>query len=145
MASNAIYSQIAETFPDIKEEDILPEEDIHVMLREKGSKEVIAVYGCGCRQRAYRCDRPIYNCFEFGKYAEFNLSQSSVLKVIPVEEAIAISDDAERAGLLKSGGIPRRNGGVLSHCCDCRCNVMGPLYVPGPLMICVHPAAGVPE
>jgi ferredoxin len=111
--------------PDIKPEDILPEEDIHAMLREKGSKEVVAVYGCGCRQRAKRCDRPIYNCFEFGKYAEFNLNQSSALKVISVEEAIKISDEAERAGLLKSGGIPKRNGGVLCHCCECCCNVMG--------------------
>lgn len=114
-----------QTNKDVKPGDILPNEDIHAMLREKGSKEVIAVYGCGCRQRAHRCDRPIYNCFEFGKYAEFNLKQSSCLKVISVEEAIAISDDAERAGLLKSGGLMKRNGGVLCHCCECCCNVMG--------------------
>jgi len=31
--------------------------------------------------------------------------------VISVEEAIAISDEAERAGLLKSGGLPKRNEG----------------------------------
>ncbi|MBN1190364.1 MAG: 4Fe-4S binding protein [Dehalococcoidales bacterium] len=114
-----------QTNKDVIPEEILPEEDIHAMLLEKGSKEIIAVYGCGCRQRAKRCDRPIYNCFEFGKYAEFNLNQSSCLKVISVEESIAISDEAERAGLLKSGGIPKRNGGVLCHCCDCCCNVMG--------------------
>ncbi len=111
--------------PAIKPEDILPEEDIHAMIREKGKKEVIAVYGCGCRQRAKRCDRPVVNCFEFGKYAEFNLNQSSALKVISAEEAIAISDEAERAGLLKSGGLPKRNGGVLCNCCECCCNVMG--------------------
>jgi ferredoxin len=111
--------------PNIKPEDILPEEDIHAMLRMKGSQEIIAVSDCDCRIRAQRCDRPVYNCFEFGKYAEFNLNQSSSLKVISVEEAIAISDEAERAGLLKSGGISERNGGVLCHCCDCCCNVMG--------------------
>jgi len=111
--------------PNIKPEDILPEEDIHAMLREKGSKEVIAVSHCDCRVRAHQCDRPVENCFEFGKYAEFNLNQSSKLKVISVEEAIAISDEAERGGLLKSGGIRKENGGVLCHCCDCCCNVMG--------------------
>lgn len=111
--------------PNIKPEDILPEEDIHAMLRMKGRQEVIAVSDCDCRVRAQRCHRPIYNCFEFGKYAEFNLNQSSSLKVISVEEAIAISDEAERGGLLKSGGISERNGGVLCHCCDCCCNVMG--------------------
>jgi ferredoxin len=111
--------------PNIKPEDILPEEDIHAMLRMKGSQEVIAVSDCDCRIRAHRCDRPTYNCFEFGKYAEFNLNQSSSLKVISTEEAIAISDEAERAGLLKSGGIRKENGGVLCHCCDCCCNVMG--------------------
>jgi NAD-dependent dihydropyrimidine dehydrogenase PreA subunit len=111
--------------PNIKPEDILPEEDIHAMLREKAKKEVVAVSNCDCRIRAHRCDRPALNCFEFGKYAEFNLNQSSSLKVISVEEAIAISDEAERAGLLKSGGISQKNGGVLCHCCECCCNVMG--------------------
>jgi formate hydrogenlyase subunit 6/NADH:ubiquinone oxidoreductase subunit I len=114
-----------ESNPGIKPEDILPEEDIHTMLRMKGGQEVIAVSDCDCRIRAHRCDRPTYNCFEFGKYAEFNLNQSSSLKVVSVEEAIAISDEAERAGLLKSGGIRMENGGVLCHCCDCCCNVMG--------------------
>ncbi|MGD9142846.1 MAG: 4Fe-4S binding protein [Dehalococcoidia bacterium] len=111
--------------PSIKPEDILPEEDIHALLRMKGSQEVMAVSDCDCRVRAHKCDKPVYNCFEFGKYAEFNLNQSSSLKVISIEEAIAISDEAERAGLLKSGGIRKENGGVLCHCCDCCCNVMG--------------------
>ena len=111
--------------PNIKPEDILPQEDIHAMIRMKGSREIIAVSDCDCRVRAHRCDRPVVNCFEFGKYAEFNLNQSSSLKVISVEEAIAISDEAERGGLLKSGGLSERNGGVLCHCCDCCCNVMG--------------------
>jgi len=111
--------------PSIKSEDILPEEDIHALLRMKGSQEVIAVSDCDCRIRAHKCNRPTFNCFEFGKYAEFNLNQSSSLKVVSVDEAIAISDDAERAGLLKSGGIRKENGGVLCHCCDCCCNVMG--------------------
>jgi ferredoxin len=111
--------------PNIKPEDILPEEDIHAMLRMKASQEIMTVSHCDCRVRAHRCDRPVNNCFEFGKYAEFNLNQSSSLKVISLEEAIAISDEAERAGLLKSGGISKRNGGVLCHCCDCCCNVMG--------------------
>ncbi len=111
--------------PNIKPEDILPEEDIHAQLRMKGKQEVIAVYECACRKRVHGCDKPIYNCFEFGKYAEFNLNQSSVLKVISAEEAIAISDEAERSGLLKSGGLRKENGGVLCHCCECCCNVMG--------------------
>jgi ferredoxin len=111
--------------PKIKQKDILPEEDIYALLRMKGKKEIIAVSNCDCRVRAHKCDKPVLNCFEFGKYAEFNLNQSSSLKVITVEEAIAISDEAERAGLLKSGGISERNGGVLCHCCDDCCNVMG--------------------
>ncbi len=114
-----------ESNPAIRPEDILPEEDIHAMLREKGSREVIAVSDCDCRVRAHQCDKPIQNCFEFGKYAEFNVNQSSSLRVVSIEEAIAISDDAERAGLLKSGGIRMENGGVLCNCCSCCCNVMG--------------------
>ncbi len=116
--------------PNVKPEDILPEEDIHAMIREKGSKEVIAVHDCDCRRRGHgrignKCHRPTYNCFEFGKYAEFNLNQSTSFKKISVEEAIAISDEAERGGLLKSNGLRKENGGVLCHCCDCCCNVMG--------------------
>ena len=124
--SRIIPARLAlESNPNIKLEDILPEEDIHAMLREKAKKEIVAVSHCDCRVRAHRCDKPVLNCFEFGKYAEFNLNQSSSLKVVSVEEAIAISDEAERAGLLKSGGISQKNGGVLCHCCDCCCNVMG--------------------
>jgi NAD-dependent dihydropyrimidine dehydrogenase PreA subunit len=111
--------------PEIKPEDILPEEDIHAMLRMKGSQEVIAVFDCPCRRRARRCGRPTLNCFEFGKYAEFNLNQSTSLKKVSIEEAIAISDEAERGGLLKSGGLSKKNGGVLCNCCECCCNVMG--------------------
>ena len=111
--------------PNIKPEDILPEEDIHALLRMKGSQEVMAVSDCDCRIRAHKCDKPVLNCIEFGKYAEFNLNQSSSLKVISIEEAIAISDEAERSGLLKSGGLRKENGGVLCHCCECCCNVMG--------------------
>jgi len=111
--------------PRLKPEDILPEEDIHAQLRMKGAQEVIAVFDCPCRRRARRCDRPTFNCMEFGKYAEFNLNQSTVLKTISVDEAIAISDEAEKAGLLKSGGLRKENGGVLCHCCECCCNVMG--------------------
>ena len=113
-----------ESNPAIKPGDILPEEDIHWMIRDKGGREVIAVSDCDCRVRAHNCDKPRENCFEFGKYAEFNLNQSSSLRVVSVEEAIAISDEAERAGLLKSGGL-RSEGGVLCNCCDCCCNVMG--------------------
>ena len=111
--------------PDIKPEDVLPEEDVHAMLRMKASQEIMTVSDCDCRVRAHRCDRPVLKCFEFGKYAEFNLNQSSTLKEISIDEAIAISNEAEKAGLLKSGGISERNGGVLCHCCDCCCNVMG--------------------
>jgi len=114
-----------ESNPNIKPEDILPQEDIHWMLRDKGSREVIAVSDCDCRVRAHNCDKPVQNCFEFGKYAEFNLNQSSSLRVVSVEEAIAISDEAERAGLLKSGALRKENGGVLCNCCDDCCNVMG--------------------
>jgi ferredoxin len=111
--------------PNIKPEDILPEEDVHAMLRMKGSQETMAVCDCACRIRAHMCDRPKSTCLEFGKYAEFDLNQSSKLKVVSIDEAIAISDQAERAGLLKSNGIRKENGGVLCHCCDDCCDVMG--------------------
>jgi len=126
MMSRIVPARLAiDSNPNIKPEDILPEEDIHALLRMKGSQEVMAVRDCDCRIRAQRCDRPTFNCFEFGKYAEFNLNQSSSLKVVSIEEAIAISDEAERGGLLKSGAISMNNGGVLCNCCECCCNVMG--------------------
>lgn len=113
--------------PNVREEDLLWYEDVHEMLRRKGEEGVIAVFDCPCRRRAHNCERPLWNCFEFGQYAEFNLSQDSRLKVISVEEAIAISDEAERAGLLPSGvgNFATGFGNVLCHCCQCCCNVMG--------------------
>jgi len=126
MMSRIVPARLAiDSNPNIKPEDILPEEDIHAMLRMKGSQEVMAVRDCDCRVRANNCDKPRFNCFEFGKYAEFNLNQSSVMKVVSIEEAIALSDEAERGGLLKSGAISKNNGGVLCNCCECCCNVMG--------------------
>jgi NAD-dependent dihydropyrimidine dehydrogenase PreA subunit len=126
--------------PNIKPEDILPEEDIHAMLRMKGSQEVMAVCDCACRIRAHKCDKPKMTCLEFGKYAEFDLKQSSRLKVVSIDEAIAISDEAERAGLLKSNGIRKENGGVLCHCCNDCCDVMGAVIRSGNARLLRNPS-----
>ena len=113
--------------PDIRPEQILWYEDMHEMLRRKGEEGIIGVFDCPCRRRAQNCDRPIWNCFEFGEYAEFNLNQDSRMKAISVDEAIAISDEAEKAGLIHNaaGNYAVGLGGVLCNCCECCCNVMG--------------------
>ena len=113
--------------PNIRPEQILWYEDVHEMLRRKGKEGVIGVFDCPCRRRAHNCDKPIFNCFEFGAYAEFNLNQDSRMKKISVDEAIAISDEAEKAGLVHNapGNYATGMGNVLCNCCECCCNVMG--------------------
>jgi electron transport complex protein RnfB len=68
--------------------------------------------------RGPKCDHPLWNCFSFRKdQAEFNLSRGAQLKIYSVEEALAKSDEAERAGLIHEG--PTNSATMPGIICSC--------------------------
>jgi NAD-dependent dihydropyrimidine dehydrogenase PreA subunit len=102
--------------PDIKKEQLLWHEDIEQIFQRA---EIVVSGPCGCRSgggmggkseikyednRGNRCDHPMWNCFQFSKSVlEFARGRGSLMKVYTVEDAIAKSDEAERAGLIHEG------------------------------------------
>jgi NAD-dependent dihydropyrimidine dehydrogenase PreA subunit len=113
--------------PKIKKEDLLWHEDIEEVFKRA---DVIAAGPCGCRVgggmggktegevKNVKCEHPLWNCFQFRKdMAEFNLKRGADIKIYSVEEALAKSDEAERAGLIHEG--PTNSATAPAIICSC--------------------------
>jgi ferredoxin len=110
--------------PKIKKEDLLWHEDIEQIFKKA---DVIAAGICGCRagagmggraRQGPKCDHPLWNCFSFRKdMAEFNLKRGGNVRIYSVEEALAKSDEAERAGLIHEG--PMNSATAPNIICSC--------------------------
>ena len=126
--------------PKIKKEQLLWHEDMEQIFRRA---DVIAAGPCGCRvgggmgggasikfedNRGTKCDHPMWNCFQFRKeMAEFNLKRGDKIKIYSVEEALAKSDEAERAGLIHEG--PTNSATMPGVICSCGADCCGMLIV----------------
>jgi electron transport complex protein RnfB len=126
--------------PDIKKEDLLWHEDIEQIFRRA---EIIISGPCGCRSggsmggrstiklednRGTRCDHPMWNCFQFSKevlnFARRDGGHGN-MKVYTVEEALAKSDEAERAGLIHEGPFNAAvMPGVICSCANDCCGII---------------------
>lgn len=126
--------------PDIKKEDLLWHEDIEEIFRRA---EIIISGPCGCRSggsmggkssvkpednRGVKCDHPMWNCFQFSKevlnFARRNGGHGN-MKVYTVEEALAKSDEAERAGLIHEGPFNAAvMPGVICSCASDCCGII---------------------
>ncbi len=110
--------------PKIKKEQLLWHEDIEQIFRKA---DVIAAGICGCRagqgmgggrRSETHCGHPLWNCFQFRKdMAEFNLGRGNEMRIYSVEEALAKSDEAERAGLIHEG--PTNSASMPAIICSC--------------------------
>ncbi|MBN1569733.1 MAG: 4Fe-4S binding protein [Acidobacteria bacterium] len=102
-----------ERSPDIKPEDILPEENFKLRI-ENAKSRILAP--CGCRVSwGYKCKKPLMVCFAcFDRpRGEYYLNQPGrLLKEVTLEEALATARQAEEAGLVHWGDC---------YCCDCCC------------------------
>jgi ferredoxin len=118
--------------PKISPEQVLWYEDMaQIFARE----EMIGMVKCPCRKEFHNCDRPRETCFYFGKEAvERDINEYSVMRKLTLEEAIALSDQAEIGGLMhlmgNFAGIPDY---VMCHCCECCCVVLSPAIASGRL------------
>jgi ferredoxin len=118
--------------PKIKPEQVLWYED---MAQIFAHEEQIGIVECPCRKEFHNCDRPLMSCYYFSKHIlERDINEHSTMKKLTVEEAIAYSDELEKAGLMhlmpNYAGMPDY---VLCNCCECCCVVLKPAISSGRL------------
>jgi Pyruvate/2-oxoacid:ferredoxin oxidoreductase delta subunit len=105
--------------PDPRE--IVPLDVVSEMVR---SQKLIGVAECYCRisfeMQGDFCAKPRETCFVFNHFAQ-SLIELGVARPLPVEEALAILRDCERAGLVHN--IDNFQGEIrgLCNCCACHC------------------------
>jgi Na+-translocating ferredoxin:NAD+ oxidoreductase RNF subunit RnfB len=82
----------------------------------------IAVANCICRvQRSLvdkNCDKPVEVCLVFGSHADYYVGKK-MGRMIGVDEALAIMDRAEEAGLVSQPFNAQNPGGMCNCCGDC--------------------------
>ena len=85
-----------------------------------------AVAPCICRREAQvmgePCDKPLETCLSFGVAADF-YQRNGLGRSISKEEALAILQQAEKAGLVLQPGNAQ-NALFLCTCCGCCCGVL---------------------
>jgi len=106
--------------PDISPSKILPDEDVTSIIE---NAEMICVVHCVCKTMWRGCNAPTEVCLQFNQWAEYTLSRGGGRK-ISIEEALAISDSAEKAGLVHAINIYAPI--VMCNCCKDCCIVIDP-------------------
>ncbi len=105
-----------ELSPNIKPEQILPEENFKLKLQN--TKRIIVGH-CGCRKNWSRCDHPEETCFAplAGRAGEFfiELPHRTSIREISLEEALDVVRRNEEAGLVNTGNC---------FCCTCSCEIL---------------------
>jgi Na+-translocating ferredoxin:NAD+ oxidoreductase RNF subunit RnfB len=117
--------------PDIRPEDILPCETLREVMKQILEREKLAVVHCPCRRGLRECDRPLEVCLQPKGRAEYQINRGAAKGELSLEEAIAIMDSAEEAGLVhmvNNNVIPR---GVMCNCCSCCCIMLNPILTHG--------------
>lgn len=105
-----------ELSPNIKPEQILPEENFKLKL--ENTKRIIVGH-CGCRKNWGKCDHPVETCFAplQGSGGEFFIEQPhrTSIREISLEEALDVVRRNEEAGLVNTGAC---------FCCTCSCEIL---------------------
>jgi ferredoxin len=90
------------------------------------SKSKIAVANCICRTQqeliGKGCDKPLEVCLMFGSHADFYV-ENGMGRYIGQEEALAILEKSEQAGLVNQPASMVNPGGMCNCCGDC-CGVL---------------------
>ena len=118
-----------------------------VMLYERAEELVrvqksFAVANCICRQEQHilgkGCDKPQESCLTFGMAAE-SVVRNGQGRAISMEEALAILQQAEKAGLVLQPANAK-NALFICTCCGCCCGVLRTLKrYPEPASIVASP------
>ncbi|OQY11143.1 MAG: hypothetical protein B6I31_05470 [Desulfobacteraceae bacterium 4572_19] len=90
------------------------------------SKKLISLADCVCRVQqkliGKGCDKPMEACFAFGSHAKYYI-ENNMGREISQEEALAILDECEKAGLVNQPASMINPGGMCNCCSDC-CGVL---------------------
>lgn len=102
---------------------VAPYEDARQIIK---TKDRIALANCICRVQQglleKGCDKPKEVCFSFGSHADYYVEQG-MGRYITQEEALAILDLSEKAGLVNQPANMINPGGMCNCCGDC-CGVL---------------------
>ena len=124
--------------PDIKPEQVLWYEDIAQMM-ERADK--IGAVDCDCRRIYGRCGKPEFTCVHFGNMVDYEVGRGSRMKRVSRQEALAIFDESEEAGLVHN--TPGNNAslsGVICNCCNDCCSTFEPAIQSGRLFEVASPS-----
>ena len=113
-----------ERSPGVSMADLPPQENLRELI--KGA-DLLSAVACSCRRSLRRCEAPVDNCLQFNKGAEHAINRGAGRK-LSVEEAIALADDAEEAGLIHTW--PFAVSPNLREICNC-CRDCCMLFDPG--------------
>jgi ferredoxin len=101
------------------EQRVAPYDDAVAMLRER---DQIVVIDCICRKRSglveEGCGKPLEACFMFGSMGQFYLDRG-IGRVVDVDEAVAILDRCQEAGLVTQPATAQNPAGMCNCCGDC--------------------------
>ena len=96
------------------------------LIEEVRAARKISVADCICRREARLidrgCDHPAETCLSFGAAAEYYI-ENGIGREVTADEAIAILEEADRAGLVHAGTNTRHLSN-LCNCCPCCCASM---------------------
>jgi Fe-S-cluster-containing hydrogenase component 2 len=106
--------------PEISPAKILPYEDLKRILE---SADVLCVIPCVCKFMWRKCNAPVEVCLQMNQWAQFTMAKGAGRKVT-LEEALAISDSAEEAGLVHT--MATAGSFVMCNCCSDCCIVIDP-------------------
>ena len=102
---------------------VAPYEDVKAIVK---SKDNIAIAECICRRQQglidKGCGKPLEVCFSFGSHADYYVDKGMARR-IDQEEAMAILDLCEEAGLVPQPYNAKNPGGICNCCGDC-CGVL---------------------
>jgi ferredoxin len=117
--------------PNIKPDQVLWYEDMaQIFARE----EKIGVVKCPCRKEFHQCEGTRETCFYFGEAVDRDTNEHSVMRKLTLDEAVYLSDEVERGGLMhllgNFAGIPNY---VMCNCCNDCCTVLQPAIASGRL------------
>ena len=104
--------------------ELLPYEDVREILK---AARVISVVPCSCRARTRACHKIVTDvCMQFDRSAEYGIALGTGKK-LSYEEALAVIDAAEEAGLIHTwSNLARLTGATMCNCCTCCCIIGRP-------------------
>jgi electron transport complex protein RnfB len=120
MGPEPALHRVLPTLGTVKSEWILPYEDVRAILMEAKN---FGVRDCICReQQKYMgrpCKYPVHNCLGFS-----SVERPPKPGELTREEALALLDEAEKAGLVHTVNNVMQGVGYICNCCGCCCGIL---------------------